>query len=105
MRCWTVLLLVAACRYGFDPIDVPDAASGALVAPSDGKVACSGPACVVDCRTWPSCEVDCGTALACIVRCPDVGCVVTSCTAGDCDVLCGSDFHEATYLATTATCP
>ena len=98
-----LIVMVVACRYGFDPIETPDASSA--VQPHGGPYLCNGNACVVDCRAWASCNVDCGPdVLACIVECPSSGCTVTDCRGLVCDVVC-VDGTSAHHVGDVATCP
>ena len=101
----TLLVLLAACRIGFDPIETPDA-SGARTADPHDPVECIGVECIVDCRAWSTCQVDCGTSsYACVVQCPETGCLVTDCRGDDCTVQCGYLAKPPTRIGTVATCP
>ena len=103
MRHLLIVMVVASCRYGFDPIETPDAS--VITGPHGGPYTCPSATCVVDCRAWESCDVDCGPdALACIVECPSTGCTVHDCHGLGCDVTC-SDGTSAARANDVATCP
>lgn len=122
-----VMLVLAGCRIGFDPIEAagPDAGAEsdagtdptALRACDPGTtcrihatpgaivlVTCApGQDCLVECSLASTCAVSCNAAASCIVNCPAAGCAVTQC-GETCDVLCG-ETSLPTHHADTATCP
>jgi hypothetical protein len=95
-----VLVLLAACRIGFD--DVPD--GGTAVTPNSNVVCAPGTFCLVTCDGRERCDVACNGAAQCIVDCAGQTCTVSGCSGVTCTVDCGTGAPPTTY-GQRATCP
>jgi hypothetical protein len=103
-----LLVALAACRLGFDPVDgegegdigeiaetgagttTPATAQTMTAMPgSDFYTVCrTGEPCSVDCTAATTCIVECGLASSCEVACSATDCIVESCVAPACEVEC-----------------
>ena len=103
------MLLLVACRIGFDEVPIEGAIScndGGCYCPAatSCSFACtSAIACTVDCTEAAFCAVDCGPSEYCVVDCPAGGCEVAACGVG-CTVVCGGAML-ASRNGANASCP
>ncbi len=111
-----LLVVLAACRLGFDRVDgetgeahadEPGAMTSAQLieaAPgSDFYTVCrSGEPCAVDCTEAATCVVQCGLASSCDVACNASDCIVETCVAPACEVDCAGG--TLVQFGTTAIC-
>lgn len=106
------LVLLAACRIGFDELH-PDGGEGST-GTGDAHVETGQPdepftgtcqpgtQCSFDCSLASECSVQCNGG-TCDVTCPATGCVVTGCYVGTCTVECATG--SPTVYPSLATCP
>jgi hypothetical protein len=97
-----LLVVLAACRLGFDPVEGELEPEGqgelgaktsaqTVIAPagSDFYTVCrTGEPCAVDCTAAMTCVVECGLASSCQVTCSAADCIVESCMLPSCEVEC-----------------
>lgn len=106
-----VMIVLAGCRIGFDPVDgeasedpatevgvgTMSSAQVIIAEPgSDFYTACTpGAPCAVDCTAASTCIVACNGASSCDVACTESQCIVEECLPQACQVDCGGGMRWA----------